>query len=235
MGLPTIIFTIAIIVIAGSLVAFYVPTVFDSLNMWIVSVYNASLFAIQPQQGELICDLVINTNVELFQGTNFVTDFIGSQLVATEFKVPQSNPYSYSYERCTFVNQFVIANLLDNGIGQAPRPFTSLTPNSAFFNPTGSDFIQQIRLTDARDLTQRIDWVLYPNLSYTTHFPPSVQVETPVSLNAQFIVPNIPVRTYNFELHLTGADLGINGMPIGVPFTGQICNQFQTFSAGKCN
>lgn len=232
MGLATILLTLAIIVIAGSLVAFYVPSVFDDLNMWIVSVYNASLFAIEPRQGEAICDLIISTNVQLVQNPALLQP---SQFTPTEFDVPVNNPYNYSYEHCTFAGQFVIANLLDNGIGQAPRPVVSLQTNDAFLNPTGHDFVQQIRLTDASDPTQRIDWVLSPNLSYTTHIPASVQQETPLSLNAQFVVPNIPVRTYNFELYLSGADLGINGMPNGVPFTGQICNQFQTFSAGKCS
>lgn len=230
-GILKIIVVVALLIIAGSIVAFYIPTVFDSLNQWLVSVYNASFFLIEPQQGETICDLIINTNVNVVQKSG-VNPF--TQTVSTEFEVPPANPYTYSYERCTFANQFVIANLLDNGIGKAPRPFSDLQTNSAFLNPLGTDFVQQIRLTDARDVTQRIDWILSPNLSYTTTFPPSIQEQTPINLNAQFIVPNIPVRTYNLELHLSGADLGINGMSVGVPFTGQICNQFQTFSAGTC-
>lgn len=231
MGLTGTLFVIVLLVIVGSVVTVYVPSAFDSVNAWLVSIYNASLFLIEPQQGEAICDLIINTHVSIVQegGINLI-----SQTVSTEFKVPPNNPYSYSYEHCTFQNQFVIANLLDNGIGKAPRPVISLQPNSAFFNPLGHDFVQQIRLTDARDNTQQIDWVLAPNLTYTTHIPASVQQETPLSLDATFVVPNIPVRTYNLELFLSGADLGVNGLPNGVPFTGQICNQFQTFSAGKC-
>lgn len=230
-GILKIILVIAVIIIASSIVTFYLPSAFDGFNNWIVSLYNASLFLIEPQQGEAICDLIISTNVQLVQNPLLLQP---SQFTPTEFAIPINNPYNYSYERCTIQGGFVIANLLDNGIGQAPRPTVSLQTNDAFLNPLGSDFVQQIRLIDARDPTQRIDWTLYPNLSYTTTIPPSVQQETPVSLNAQFVVPNIPVRTYNLELHLSGADLGINGMPNGVPFTGQICNQFQTFVAGSC-
>ncbi len=239
MGLATILLSLAIIVIAGSLVAFYVPSVFDNLNMWLVSVYNANLFAIQPRQGEVICDLLVQTHVSLTQDDFNLLGIpiagVTTLATPTEFIIPISNPYTYSYEHCVFFNQFVIANLLDNGIGKAPRPEVSSITTNAFLNPFGHDFTQQIRLTDANDPTQRIDWVLSPNLSYTTHIPASLQQETPLSLDALFVVPNIPVRTYNLEIHLSGADLGINNMQNGVPFTGQICNQFQTFSAGKCS
>ena len=237
-GVLKIILVVALLVIAGSIVTFYIPSVFDGLNNWLASVYNASFFLIQPQQGEAICDLLIQTHVSITQDDFDILGFKipDTKTLATplEYTIPVNNPYTYEYVNCVFVNQFVIANLLDNGIGQAPRPVVSSIPTNAFLNPFGHDFTQQIRLTDANDPTQRVDWILSPNLSYTTTIPISFQQETPLSLNAQFIVPNIPVRTYNLEIYLTGADLGINNMPIGEPFKGQICNQFQTFSAGKC-
>lgn len=234
MGLSKIIATIGILVIAGVVVTAFIPSAFDGLNQWLGEVYNASFFLIEPRQGEAICDLIIRTNVNVIQEEIPLTP---SEVVPTEFYVNPANPYSFTYERCTFHSEFVIFNLIDNGVGQAPRPQGEFIENfqtNKFVNLLGSTFVQELRLTDASDPTQRVDWILNPNLSYTTSIPPSLTQETPLSLDATFVVPNLPVRTYNLELFLTGAEQGVNGQPVGQPFRGQICNQFQTFSAGQC-
>jgi len=194
--------------------------------------FNASQLQIDRNSNEIVCDLIVTTKVKIDQG--------GLKLPAIDdpkFIVDKDDSHTYIWDNCVAPNNFTGLNVLDDGFGSAPRVTTNsladAQPNSFFNGLSGSTIVQQIRLIDAIDPTQTVDWVTRPNLSYSTPLSGGF-LETPIDISATFVVSNIPLREYNLQIHLNGLDSGINDSAIGVPFTGKVCNAFQTFKDNRC-
>ena len=193
--------------------------------------FNASQLQIDRNSNEVVCDLVVTTKVQIDQG--------GLKLPLIDdpkFVVDNDDSHTYIWDNCIAPNNFTGLNVLDDGFGTAPRISSSSLgesiPNS-FLSVGDTVLVQQIRLLDARDSTQTVDWVTRPNLSYSTTITNGFH-ETPLDFSATFVVSNIPLREYNIQIHLNGLDSGINDSAVGIPFTGKVCNAFQTFKDNRC-
>jgi len=232
MGAVLAIFVVAFLITSVFLlVSFGTDVIFKLLDAS-GKFFNASKLQIDTNSNEVVCDLIITTKVLIDQG--------GLKLPLIDdpkFVIDKDDSHTYIWDNCFAPNNFTALNVFDNGFGTAPRinvnSLAESTPNSFFNGLSGSVIVQQIRLVDARDSTQTVDWITRPNLSYSTPLAGGF-LETPIDVSATFVVANIPLREYNLQIHLSGLDSGINDSAIGVPFTGKICNAFQTFNDNRC-
>lgn len=192
--------------------------------------FTATKLKVNPASNEIICDLKIETNVDIVQ------DIIISN---PKFNVPSSNSHKYTWYSCFLPSNYVTYNLLDAGFGSAPKPIREAVGDlqtNILFLPTGGDITQGIRLIDSRDPTQVVDWNLQPNLQYKIDLPSGINIATPYSVDATFVVSNIPVREYNLEIHLSGLPEGVNNQPVGQPFTGgKVCDNVNKLVNNQCN
>jgi len=209
---------------------FYIPDLFGGLFDATGELYQATQLQIEPDRDNIICDLRVRTNVDIVQG--FGLFGIGDK---PHFEIDRFDSHEYTYYNCFLPAQFVLANLLDAGVGQAPRGLDALaqaTPNT--FVVIGDTFVEQcISLVDFTDPTQRVDSVLQPNMCFTTTLP-SGFVDTPYTIDATFVVSNIPVRQYFLDISLNGLNAGINDLPLGQPFRTLVCDNFSNFVNGQC-
>jgi len=219
MGIGTNI-TIVVVLMVLILIFYAVfQPVFAGLIDSATGFFTATQLKPRVTEDEIICDLRIKVFADL--------DTKGFLQEQTFIKIDPQNSHRYNYFECATKSQFSPASLLDFGI-RSSNAFQTLD----IVTWGGETIHMEIVLRDSSDPTQKVDAFTQPQLFQEIKLSEEFGIlKTPLALDTEFVVKNIPLREYNLEIF---AGREINDLGAGKPFKAKICDQFSVLSNGVC-
>ena len=169
---------------------------------------------LKPKIGidETICNLQVIVVADLRQDINIGLPLIDSKPFV---QIVENNIRTQWFD-CFEFSAFPTANLID-------IQFTNPDPLVILF-ALDFDLETSIALIDKNDSAQKVDSRTQKQLSRTIHFSAGDIVNTPKSVNMEFVVTKIPQRDFILEIvYEAGFITGINDLNSGEAFVTKVC------------